>query len=157
MLMENTPENRHLKTVFVLGRGRSGTTWVGTMLNAASNCVYKYEPFNPGKSATWESWLDALTTGDEPDEAIRKRFEVIASGADHQVDYPPFLRKRPCPQSPALRRLAWEMGRCFGLTGPFERYARPKFDAGDAVLVKQVNFPNELLDRLVAYVEDVTT
>jgi len=136
-----------LHYAFVLGRGRSGTTWIGQILNQYYGCLYKYEPFNLGKSAAYEAWLRDLASG-EPQE-LRARFEALCRACDHQVDYPPFISK-PCrPQHPWLLRATWQLGKlapaCRGL---YEWYGRPKFRSEDWVLIKQVNFPNERLDRL---------
>ena len=75
-------------------------------------------------------------------------------GCQHNVDYPPFVPK-PCRRQPkALLRLTWQAGKVLPATrGLYEWYGRPAYRAGDWALVKQVNFPNERLDRLAAVLD----
>ncbi len=136
------------RIAFVLGRGRSGTTWIGTMLNASPGCFYKYEPFNRNKPAHWLNWLEDLAHGAVSDVDLHHRFIQLCAGVDHHVDYPPFLRKRARDKSPVGLRIAWEIGRWFNATSVYETYGRPGLCAKDWILVKQVNFPNEDLTRL---------
>ncbi len=44
-----------LKSQYVLiaGPGRSGTTWLGQIMNTYEHCCYKYEPFLPSKSTPY--------------------------------------------------------------------------------------------------------
>jgi len=141
-----------LRYAFLLGRGRSGTTWIGQILNRFPGCHYKYEPFNRDKPAAYLDWLADLPHGDDAD--LRRRFEALMRGCRHNVDYPPFVPK-PCrPQPKALLRLTWQCGNVLPSTrGLYEWYGRPSYRAGDWALIKQVNFANELLDRLAAVLD----
>ncbi len=135
--------------VWLLGRGRSGTTWLAKAMGLYSRCHYKHEPFLAGKEQRYMRWLDALDAVDAPTQ--QERFNALIGGCQHQVDFPPFVRKSCRPQSPLLLRLTWQLGKwvrpCRGL---YEWYGRPRFTAGDAVLIKDVNFPNELLTKAFA-------
>jgi hypothetical protein len=145
----SAPSQNDLRYAMLLGRGRSGTTWIGQILNRYSRCVYKYEPFNVGKNDAYSRWMADLAAGESP-AALRSRFDALSRQSIHDVDYPPFLRKTCRPQAPALLRLAWQIGKVHPpARGLYEWYGRPSYRAGDWVLVKQVNFPNEHLDRLV--------
>src|SRR4051794_11598799 len=64
-------------TVFLLGRGRTGTTWIGQILNRYPRCHYKYEPFNPGKDGDFSLWLRNLASGD--DDHLRRCFEALCA------------------------------------------------------------------------------
>jgi len=147
-----SPPEPALRYAFLLGRGRSGTTWIGQILNQFPGCHYKYEPFNWDKPAPYHEWLADLPDGDDVD--LRRRFEALMRGCQHNVDYPPFIPK-PCrPQPKALLRLTWQAGKVLpAARGLYEWYGRPSYRAGDWALIKQVNFANELLERLAAVLD----
>ena len=141
-----------LRYAVLLGRGRSGTSWIGQILNRYPGCHYKYEPFNRDKPAAYRDWLAELPAGDDDD--MRERFDALMRGCDHNVDYPPFVTK-PCRRQPrALLRLAWQAGKVVPpMRGLYEWYGCPSYRPGDWALIKQVNFPNEHLDRLAAVLD----
>lgn len=138
-----------LRYAFLLGRGRSGTTWIGQILNRHPGCHYKYEPFNRDKPAAYRDWLADLPAGGDDD--LRERFDGLMRGCDHNVDYPPFVVKPNRRQPRALLRLAWQAGKVVPpMRGLYEWYGCPSYQPGDWALIKQVNFPNEHLERLDA-------
>lgn len=138
-----------LKYAFILGRGRSGTTWIGRILSQFAHCSYKYEPFNRGKNAEFSQWLDDIGTANT--QELRSRFHSLCERCFHNIDYPPFARKTCRRQSPLLLRLTWQVGSINAAArGLYEWYGRPTFnECANWVLIKQVNFPNEKLDEFV--------
>ena len=139
---DNAPE----RSVVVLGKGRSGTTWIGQILNSSSRCVLKFEPFNPPKASPYRDWL--LSFDQKNDEELHSQWQALARTAIHNVDYPPFQRKRCRSQNPWLLRCTWQLGKLMPKLRPvYEWYGKPNFRRGGALLIKQVNFPNEQLDR----------
>jgi hypothetical protein len=140
------------RCALLLGRGRSGTTWIGQILNRYPGCHYKYEPFNSGKRGGFARWLADLPDGE--DEALRRRFATLCAGCAHDVEYPPFVSKPVRPQPRSLLRLSWQVGKAIPLTRRvYEWYGRPRLGPSDWVLMKQVNFPNEQLDHLARVIE----
>jgi hypothetical protein len=134
----------------LLGRGRSGTTWIGQILNRYPGCHYKYEPFSAGKRGGFARWLADLPAGGED---LRQRFAALCAGCAHDVEYPPFVAKRCRPQPRVLLRLAWQLGKAVpAARRVYEWYGRPRLGPTDWVLIKQVNFPNERLDLLARVV-----
>jgi hypothetical protein len=137
-----------LNYAFLLGRGRTGTTWIGQILNQYDHCIYKYEPFNLDKPLAFRTWLSDLDNGDR--QALADRFRDLCLACWHDVDYPPFLRKSCRRQWPWLLRATWGVGKVFPWArGLYHWYGRPRMQPRDWVLLKQVNFPNEKLPRLV--------
>jgi hypothetical protein len=134
---------------FILGRGRSGTNWIGQVLNQYRKCLYKHEPFGRYKKASaFRDWFAKL--GSDDPAQLRARFFQLCAGCFHDIDYPPFLRKTCRRQSPLLLRITWQIGKIWpAARGLYEWYGRPSFHRGDWVLVKQVNFPNEKLEQFV--------
>jgi hypothetical protein len=56
--------------ILVTGSHRSGTTWVGRMLDASGETAYVHEPFNPNRSPGWfpealPHWFMYITTENE--------------------------------------------------------------------------------------------
>lgn len=139
------PDLRH---AVILGRGRSGTTWISQILNRSRGCLYKDEPFNPGKNERYSAWQHDL--GERDAAEMRERFDRLARGCVHDVDYPPFLPKH-CRWQPAWSlRATWQLGKVVpALRGIYHVYGRPRYGREDWVLTKQVNFPNEKLPALV--------
>jgi hypothetical protein len=137
---------------FLMGRGRSGTNWISQILNRYRRCHFKHEPFSEYKVASaFRDWLDDLDSRD--DDELRRRFRVLCESCFHDIDYPPFYRKSCRTQSPLLLRATWQVGKLApGARGLYEWYGRPHFRPGDSVFIKQVNFPNERLDRFAEVV-----
>ncbi|WP_145447102.1 hypothetical protein [Mucisphaera calidilacus] len=152
--------SRRPEVVWLLGRGRSGTTWVSRTLSLHEHCVYKYEPFlgRDPRYVAWKERVLGLDLGDaEVRAAARASFVELLGGCQHRVDYPPFVRKSCRRQSPALLRLTWQLGKWLPwLRGVYEWYGRPDLRVpGSSVLIKDVNFPNEHLRQVLGVVEPV--
>jgi hypothetical protein len=134
--------------VFLTGRGRSGTTWLGQILNTYHNCVYKYEPFLPSKSSPFQTWKDRLD-GNYDLEELRSSFWSLCSKCYFGVDNPPFPEKSFRQQPGALLHLFYGLGkRIDPLKYLYEFYGRPQLNRDTAVLIKDVNFPIYLLPHL---------
>ena len=130
--------------VVLIGRGRSGTSWMAGIMNTYYHCVYKYEPY---LKIPYRGWFDSLNKPDA--EKLRAQFEKLCLQCHHGVDMPPFLPKSFRPQNPillhALYALANRVKRCKGL---YEYYGKPRLNHAKheiSVLIKQVNFPSEKL------------
>ena len=137
-----------MKTAFITGKGRSGTTWVAQVLNTYVHCAYKHEPFLPGKRTPYSAIREQLGHADP--FQLRARYESIVRTAVHGVDQPPFpTSKSVRPQNPAVLQALYRLAnRAPRLRGLFEAYGKPHMHEDADVLVKDVNFPNELLPAL---------
>jgi len=136
-----------LRTVFLTGKGRSGTTWLASILATHERCVYKHEPFLAAGPTPFRSLLERLPTEDAP--ILRDLCRTACRDCDARVEEP-FVQqigmRRLAPEPLALVRRAALRHRW--LAPVYRALGRPRFDAGDGVLIKDVNFPNELLPRL---------
>jgi hypothetical protein len=141
-----------MRSAFITGKGRSGTTWVAQILNTYVHCAYKHEPFLPTKRNPYRAIREQLGRAD-PSE-LRARYERVARAAVHGVDQPPFpASKSVRPQNPAVLQALYSLGtRVPQLRKLFEVYARPHMHEDADVLIKDVNFPNELLPQLCAVI-----
>jgi hypothetical protein len=140
--------NAPMKTALITGKGRSGTTWVAQILNTYVHCAYKHEPFLPGKRNAYLAIREQLGRVDP--FRLRKEYERVVRSAVHGVDQPPFpASKSVRPQNPSVLRALYVLGnKAPRLRMLFETYARPHMHEDADVLIKDVNFPNELLPKL---------
>ena len=135
--------------VFLTGRGRSGTTWLGQILNTYQNCIYKYEPFLPSKSSPFQTWKNQLGSDDRSIEELRSLFWSLCRNCYFGIDNPPFLNKSFYKQPRYLLYLFYGLAKRFGkLEHLYEWYGRPQLNKDTAILVKDVNFPIDLLPYL---------
>ena len=81
-----------LRYAFLLGRGRSGTTWIGQILNRFAGCHYKYEPFDPDKIRRPLA-IGSPTCPHGDDADLRRRFEALMRPASTTSTTP-----RSCPK-----------------------------------------------------------
>ncbi len=72
-----TKDDSALNYVLITGPGRSGTTWLGRMMDSYEHCSYKFEPF--GRSPLYREWKNDLESGDveELRRAIRKSIDAL--------------------------------------------------------------------------------
>ncbi|MEQ9552875.1 MAG: sulfotransferase domain-containing protein [Coleofasciculus sp. G3-WIS-01] len=133
--------------VCIIGPGRSGTTWLGQIMNTYEHCSYKYEPFLRSKSTPYRDWMQDLESS--PIEELRHRFQSLCRQCYHEIDLPPFPAKSFRWQSPTLLHLLYGLGkRVDPLKSFYEWYGQTRLTSKHPILIKDVNFPNDLLPRL---------
>ena len=144
----NSQSGLHLpQYVFITGPGRSGTTWLGQIMNHYQNCIYKYEPFLPIKQTPYSVWKQNLNS--EELEKLRDDFWSLCCSCNYDVDLPPFLPKTFRNQNGEILHLLYGLGKKIELSKHlYESYGRPRLTKENAVLIKDVNFPNQMLPRL---------
>ena len=82
--LEGEP-SRPEEYVVVLGKGRSGTTWIGQILNSSPRCLMKFEPFNPPKQSLYRDWLCRFD--ETSNRALRDELDALAGMPIHDVDW----------------------------------------------------------------------
>jgi hypothetical protein len=132
-----------MNIVWLLGRGRSGTTWVARMLAAHIDCLYKHEPFLQGKQSQYRHWLDRVCSDADYSDALQDLVKIFQKPV-HDVDYPPFNRRLGWNRSPTIMRALWQLAKVVPKTMPaFQWYGTAEISKVRNVLIKDVNFPNE--------------
>jgi hypothetical protein len=117
------------------------------ILNTYVHCAYKHEPFLNSKQSSWLEIRKHLDR--ESPDALRRRYEKVSRSAVHGIDQPPFPAKSVRHQDPKVMHALYALGnRVPALRRVYETYARPHMHEDADVLIKDVNFPNELLPRL---------
>ncbi len=136
-----------MRTIFITGKGRSGTTWLAAVMGRYRHCSYKHEPFLPGKNTLYTELRAQL--GKRSPSDIQALYQRAIARAFVSTDLPPF-DARPCqPQPNWMRRVTYELGKRMPPLAPlYGRIGRAHLDEGTDILIKDVNFPNELLAPL---------
>ncbi len=133
--------------VLITGSGRSGTTWLGQIMNMYQNCIYKYEPFLNSKQTPYTVWKNNLNVNDI--EQLRDDFWSLCCSCHYGVDVPPFPSKSFRTQNKEILHFLYGLGRRVNLSkNLYEWYGRPQLTQDTSVLIKDVNFPIQMLPRL---------
>src|SRR5580700_9130932 len=79
------------RPIFVIGSGRSGTTWIGDSLASANGCCSLFEPMNAEKVREVPTWGNnnglpgPYLAPDEPAHCWRAYFENLLMGRSSNV------------------------------------------------------------------------
>lgn len=132
----------------IYGPGRSGTTWIGSIINSHPDIAYRFEPFRHQMGvarvkAVWDSSQKHQITMQE----LHKRLYDALLPAHALVDKPPFFYKK----NTRLRghKLAWNCARKFPVTNALcEKLYTTK--GSPPIVFKEVrwNIVKHLLERL---------
>jgi hypothetical protein len=79
----------HRNSIFVAGMGRSGTTWLGELINYRNESRFVFEPFDPGRVALAVNFGDHTylrATDDDPHFLSPARAIVTGLVREHFVD-----------------------------------------------------------------------
>jgi hypothetical protein len=140
-------QNKPIQYVLIMGSGRSGTTWLGQIMNMYQNCIYKYEPFLNSKRTPYTVWKNNLNTDDL--EKLRHDFWSLCRNCHYGVDVPPFPPKSFRTQNKEILHFLYGLGKRVNLSkNLYEWYGSPQLAQDTSVLIKDVNFPNHMLPRL---------
>ncbi|MGL6340616.1 MAG: sulfotransferase domain-containing protein [Waterburya sp.] len=133
--------------VLITGSGRSGTTWLGQIMNMYQNCIYKYEPFLNSKQTPYTVWKNNLNSDDI--EQLRHDFWSLCCSCYYGVDVPPFPPKSFRTQNKEILHFLYGLGKRVNLSkNLYQWYGRPQLTQDTSVLIKDVNFPIQMLPRL---------
>ncbi len=145
--IDQSLNNSSPQYVLITGPGRSGTTWLGQIMNTYQNCIYKYEPFLPSKQTPYTAWKNNLNSDDL--EKLRDDFWSLCCQCYYGVDAPPFPPKSFRKQKGEILHFFYGLGKRIDLLKYlYQWYGRPQLTKDTSVLIKDVNFPNQMLPRL---------
>ena len=137
--------------VLLTGQGRSGTTWIGSILNTHRDASYHFEPFLATKRTPMRAWLDALEAGDP---AATCEALAAASAQPHpEVHYPPYPPKNHRRTPGWAVWAAFQMSKRWRGSAPlFARLAKQHIQPRSYV-IKDVNLPPDLVSKLCSRTE----
>ncbi|NER78827.1 MAG: sulfotransferase [Leptolyngbya sp. SIO1D8] len=128
----------------IVGPARSGTTWIGTIMDSHPNVVYRFEPFhrlrhhNPAVQRIGK----ALRTQAITDEDISEMYATFIK-AHPLTNKPPFFHKKSYPIISLAKKELWPLSRLFpGVSKVYQALYSPK---GLLPLVfKEVTFAKQM-------------
>ncbi len=136
-----------LNYVLILGKGRSGTTWLAQILNSYEHCSYKHEPFLPKKQTRYNQWLNTIET--ENPDTLHQQLDALCRGCDWEVDMPPFPPKSFRQQNTRVLHGLYGLGkRIDAFKFLYEWYGKSPLTSEHSVLIKDVNFAVAKLSSL---------
>src|SRR5690606_27189297 len=89
--------------VLMMGFPRSGTTWLGTILDSHPRVLYFHEPFSKMILPGMVSFVRRF----ESDDDFEGCADRLAAAVDPQCNRPPFFHKDYLVWTPAMRGMAW--------------------------------------------------
>ena len=119
----------------VFGQGRSGTTWLGSLLNAHANVAYRFEPFHRfGRDSALGRLRTRIEQHDFCQNDVSQLYRLLVR-AHPLTEKPPFFDKRQLPRFG--RTWLWRLARVAPPVRPiFAHYQTPR--DGRMVVFKEV-------------------
>lgn len=123
----STPQlNETLSRIYgIFGTGRSGTTWLGSILNSHPEVAYRFEPFHRSRNNPVLMAARAHMESEGLDNEVLKQVYSALIPAYPALEKPPFLHK--VNSFNAGRNLLWPVARKFGVASRlFSRLYTPR-------------------------------
>lgn len=132
----------------LIGPARSGTTWVGSLIDSCPDVIYRFEPFHrlSAVNVQFKNWFDRLKNQDFTAEDIPKLYEALVR-AHPLTDKAPFFPRKSYPLRTTGRELLWPLAR---MLGPVSRLYGAAYSprSGPPVVFKEVTFIKPLKNIL---------
>lgn len=145
--MNNSPSNLNQtgnKICGIFGTGRSGSTWLGSILNSQPEVVYRFEPFHRLRDRS--ELIGAITRGeseDLSDEVLRQVYSILIQ-ADPAIEKPPFFHKDNIKPG---RDLLWPVARKLGIASRlFSHLYTPR--GNPSLVFKEVDLESMMANML---------
>ncbi len=124
----------------IVGPGRSGTTWAGTIVDSCPDVVYRFEPFHrmSPRDARFHDWFEKLKRQAVSSDDIPQLYDLLRV-ADPLTNKAPFFSSKSYPMTRSGRELMWPIAR---VLAPARWMYRRSFTpaAGPPVVFKEVTF-----------------
>jgi len=124
----------------IIGPGRSGTTWAGTIIDTCPEVIYRFEPFHrlAAVNPEFKSWFERLKNGEVRDSDIGTLYDLLRV-ADPLVNKAPFFRGKSYRLRTFGRSSLWPFARMFPLANCLYRAVYTP-DTGPPLVFKEVTF-----------------
>jgi hypothetical protein len=124
----------------IIGPGRSGTTWAGSIIDSCPDVIYRFEPFHrmSARDVTFRSWFSRLKEERATEGDLPELYELLRR-ADPLVNKAPFFANKSYPQKTAGRDLLWPAARI----APPARWLYRRISSpppGPPIVFKEVTF-----------------
>ena len=125
----------------VFSTGRSGSTWLGAMIDTLPNVAYRFEPFHRKHSRALKGLRDEITQGVFTDVDLSRLYDALLP-ASAMTDKAPFFKKSG--SSTPFRPSMWWLARAFKPLRPvYKRFYTPR--NSPVVVFKEVS-----MERIMA-------
>ena len=132
----------------IVGPGRSGTTWAGTLVDSCPDVIYRFEPFHrlAKVDAEMNQWFQKLRNQEVREDDLPRIYTRLCV-ADPLTNKAPFFRNKSYPVRTFGRRQLWPVARLL-------RPARHLYSAvytprpGPPLVFKEVTFIKPLQNLL---------
>lgn len=142
----SSESNRHLGAV--VGPGRSGTTWAGTLINSCPDVIYRFEPFHRLSLVDSEmrEWFRRLRNQEVTESDLPSIYTQLCK-AHPLTDKAPFFSEKSYPLRTVGRSQLWPAARLLPLVGKlYGALYSPR--PGPALVFKEVTFIKPLQNLL---------
>ncbi len=139
-----------VRTVFVLGFPRSGTTWISNLINAHPDVIYRHELFGRCHELIGEPVFSKLKNG-EPlsDKQFTQAWDAAVS-AHPETDRPPFFEKSYARQmSQRIKKSIWLLAKSNSVAAKLYTYLYTPHEFAGATLVIKETRSSINLDSIV--------
>ena len=141
----------------IFGSGRSGSTWLGSIINSHPGLIYRFEPFHrlSAKEPVVQYYKkllkeDSISENQLSDSDIPKIYKSLVS-ADPLTDKPPFFPKSDIdvlgPEKEGIRKKSWAVARSLPVFDCFyKKLYTPK--NSPPLVFKEVTFEKQMRNIL---------
>jgi hypothetical protein len=132
----------------IIGPGRSGTTWAGTIVDSSPDVIYRFEPFHrmAAVDPDFRDWFEKLKRQAVESADVPKLYELLRI-ADPLVNKAPFFLRKSYRQVALGRSALWPLAR---VLAPVNRVYRRAYTpaSGPPIVFKEVTFVKPLRNIL---------
>ncbi len=134
----------------IIGPGRSGTTWAGTLVDSCPDVVYRFEPFHrmAKVDAGFRDWMDKLKQLEVGERDLPRLYGSLVP-AHPLTNKPPFFPEKSYSLRTFGRQQLWPMARVIPAVSSLYRAAYSP-QPGPPLVFKEVTFlkpTRNLLER----------
>jgi hypothetical protein len=104
-----------MKLFFVLGTGRSGTSWLASILNSHEEIVYSHEPLSRLRIPYVKSYVERIKSGHRLSSEERERLLHEWCRAHHDCRRPPYFPKKYLHAPVWMQHAGWIFTRMTGV------------------------------------------
>ena len=132
----------------IVGPGRSGTTWAGTLVDSSPEVIYRFEPFHRMMAVDqkFRQWFDKLKRQQVGERDIQSIYLLLCR-AHPFINKPPFFSEKLYRQSTFGRRQMWPIAKVVPLARKIYREAYST-QPGPPLAFKEVTFVKPLQNLL---------